>query len=291
MSEYVELTDLPRGHVSPSAMAKLARCPWSYRLRYVDDMKGPIGSNLIRGRCIHQALEWASVQQMREGRRPEATAVSAYFRDIVPIEIVKAQDESGYPVEWHRTKGRKLKDGAGRAPDAVETVDTLLEAGISALHMYEMRRPPYEPLLVEQKCTVEFEGLPWTLVVVPDLYTVDRRLVDYKSVASAPSDNAAALSDQLTAGQIGLEQSGMPVDRLELHYLVLLKKEMKLIVQECPPRTDEQKAAFLDNMAAIIRAARAGSFYRVNDTKTCSWCEYRTQCNPIWKQEETDDAE
>lgn len=265
--ETVQLGPLPGGKISPSAANAWQICGEKYRRQYILKHPQDPAAALIAGSAFHSGQQYAADEQLRGRRRPDLVKLQDYVGEATGMELIKAQNEAGRKIDW--------KEG--------ETFEGLRRDAIRGFAFFEQGHGhKLEPLEAEEYGGLEFENRAYRITLKLDVYTRALFVRDYKLTGSSPHATAAASSDQLTAYQAFKESQGQEVRGLALDHVVLNKASERLVIDEVPPRTPEQIAAWLEKMDMIVLAIRAGTFPKANNWKLCSWCGYLRTCHPDW---------
>jgi CRISPR/Cas system-associated exonuclease Cas4 (RecB family) len=277
----ITLAEPPKDHHSHSAFSTAALCGAKYEFKYIAGTQERASSSLVFGSVVHDALEFASREQLVKGSgRPRAAVIAAFAADGLAIEIARQRKQTNQEIEWKRIhKGAPL-----------DTLESLKDDCVNTIITYETEYgKDTQPILVEQKFRVELEGVDVPLEGYIDLVNKPGIVRDYKTTAKKMADGAVLTSEQLTLYQIALEDDGIPVTGLELHVIVRKAGGAAIQVLKAPPRTAAQKAAYIDNAQKAARLIAARIFPKVNNSMICSWCGYRRTCHADWYPERPDE--
>jgi hypothetical protein len=72
---------LPRGYLSISQATRFLKCPWSWKLQYVDGLKPKTTIRMMNGVFIHAAVEKVLTQRMETGTVPSLETATDAFSD------------------------------------------------------------------------------------------------------------------------------------------------------------------------------------------------------------------
>lgn len=266
--EFIELHDLPRGYISPSASGMVKRCPHQWECKYVLELPARATSPMLLGVAYHEAQEYAGRHQLLRGRRPAVKNIVNYLvDDVLPLRRTKLEQETGQPIEWKKT----------------DTWDKLRRDGTNLVMAYEAVRGKHLRLAaVETWFEFGFEGEPWKIKGRLDARDVNNAVVDFKSTGRRFPLLAAKHSEALKAYQMGSQLDGFPATARELHVAVRMAKGADVQILPAPPCTEEEIQQYLYNEKLVVQTIRAGLFFKVNDIRTCGWCPYLEPCHPDW---------
>lgn len=233
------------------------RCPAQYKFRYIDGIILPPKSALTRGKAVHKGQEH-NYQQKIETRKDvklsevqEVTA--ATFEELAP------------ETEWEKDEDPgKIKD---------ETIS------LASLYHTEVA-PTVQPILVEEKVTVEFDNTPYTLLGYIDVVDEKGFIRDTKAVSRTPSAEEATRSIQLTSYALAHRYlMGVPEAGVVLDYLV--NNKTPKVVQLKATRTDEDIKRFLSILGRVAEAISNNIFYPNPNNFMCSerHCGYWKLCH------------
>lgn len=251
--------------VSKSSLKMFYRCPEQWRRRYVDGEIIPPAIALCRGGSIHKAAEVNHKQKIET---------------CVDLPVSDLQDAA----RDHYFKTIR-QDGVFIPKDQVSEKNTLLNDGLNAairltgLYHAEIA-PLIQPALVEEKLEIDI-GLAVPIVGIVDVYTIDKRLPDFKSSDKSPSEGAADVSLDLTfyAGLVASATGEWPLE-VSLDYLVDLKGGPKY-VQRKSKRGQTQWRNLLLRVDVMLKQVQAGIFPPCDsDSWACGprWCGYFWTC-------------
>ncbi len=255
--ERVDIMSLPKAYISPSQLNMYLRCPAQYKFRYVDQIILPPRSALTKGKAVHKGQEHNYRQKIDT------------FRDLKLSEVQEAtaaEFEAGaQETEWESGEDvGKIKD------------DTI---SLASLYHTEVA-PQVQPVLVEEKVTVEFEDADYSLLGFIDVLDNKGFIRDTKTTARTPSEDEITKNLQLTAYSLahrhimGTEETGVKLD-----YLVQTKTP-KVVSLEAK-RTEQDIKRFLSIVGRVTDAIRAGSYYPNPGNFMCSEknCGYWKLCH------------
>ena len=271
--QTIEFQAPPKDHYSHSAFSAAALCGKKYEYKYIVGAQGPSNSSLVFGSVIHDALEFAAKEQMKTGTRPRTQIITEFAVGGLSIEIARAQERTGMPIEWKKVHKTAL----------VDTLESLKKDCVNTIATYEMQEGhKLQPMLVEQQFSVVLPGVDVPIEGYIDLVNKPGRVIDYKTSAKKLQEASAIMSEQLTIYQIALDDDGIPVDSLELHGIIRKVGGADVQVLTVPRRTEEQKQEYIKNAVEAAKLIQARIFPKVNNGMICSWCDFKKQCHPDW---------
>lgn len=247
-------------HISNSQMSMFARCQASWAFRYLDNLKIPPKSKMMRGTCIHRALAHNYLPKIESHEdMPVDDVLDCYSTHY---------DEESHAVEWHGEDAGKMKD-----------------AGVGVVRKYQEEiAPKTQPTDVEQSFSmslswregdddkqVEFRG-------IIDLVT-DDGLGEHKSTAQTPNMPRPGDVAQLVGYKLGDEaMNGSEAKIARLDYLVMLKTPK--LVRFDVPITPGRKKFLLGQIPRIVKAMESGNYFPDRSSMYCSetGCGYWSKC-------------
>ena len=248
---------LPKAHISPSQLNMYLRCPAQYKFRYIDDIILPPRSALTRGKAVHKGQEHNYLQKM------------GTFQDLKLSEVQEAtaaEFEALAPdTEWDKDEDQgKIKD------------DTI---SLASLYHTEVA-PTIQPVLVEEKVTVEFENADYSLLGFIDVLDDKGFIRDTKTAARTPGQDEADKSLQLTGYSLAhRHMMGIPEAGVKLDYLIQTKVPKAVTLESS--RTERDIQRFLNIMGRVADAIRGGIYYPNPNNFLCSEknCGYYQLCH------------
>jgi hypothetical protein len=253
-----------RSHLSASQLEMFARCPESWRRRYVEKEVIPPRVVALRGKAVHAGAELNMRQKIEShidlptGEIVEAAV--AHFNDAIKHDAYDASD----------------KQNIGKTKDVV--------VEMAMAHAAE-QAPNYQPVAVEEKFRLELPSVSHDLVGVIDLRTDKGEVVDFKTAGKLMNRDEAENSTQLTvyaAAQADRDNTDVTV-KLD----VLVEPTVKLgvrrqVIEATRNKTDLPIIA--RRVAAVSRQIDAGLFPpAATGAWWCSesWCGYWSTCQYV----------
>jgi hypothetical protein len=296
--EMIELFDLPKDHMSHSAEWVFLSCPKKYEYKYVLGLKERPSAPMLLGIAGHETLNWRMDQQIMS-QAPSLSQIHAFFVERLPVDANELQQRSDHELDW----GKK------------DSIQKLTDDGVRMLAVFEdVLAPAFRPVEVERAWEMELEGLSWKVQGRSDIKHLSPAgepraiLSDYKFRGRRPSKSAAKISTQLTLYQTaddaegnivrletavapGTEPTRLPIEALQEITLVRKAKSAEVHVSFSLPRTEDQKAERLQNMATVVQSIRTGYFPKCNDPQVCGRCSFLELCHPDWAAAFKEDGE
>lgn len=230
MENLLPTRDGNRPHVSISQIKTFVSCPLNYFFSYVLGIKAPPTGALMRGKVIHEAIEYDLKEKIRTGHNAKTSVVLDYYSDM----FMNSKDN----VRWH----------------AEENVTEIYDSGTEVLAKYHREvAPTIQPLEVEHEFTVPFTNVDYDLVGVIDLIEKTKTITDHKVTTRKPQADAIDSDIQLTAYALAYKlRYGQLPEALRLNFLLPGKKAE--IAEVVTKRTDQDIAAFLKNVSYVVKA-------------------------------------
>ncbi len=243
---------LPKGYLSHSQIACYWNCPYKYKCRYIDGIKGRPSIDQCFGSALHNTFQ-RYMTLKRDG----------YLR------------QTNWAREFTKDWNKELK-AAGYNNDKV-----LHELGQHFATTYIADyAPDLAPSLIEFKREVKLGDVPYIGVI--DLATRDGRVIDYKTSNKAKDAAEAKTTGQLTGyAVIYNDWTGEAPVSCELHNFVKTTGEIQVL--HSGPRTAKQIEHYAETVATTAYSITQQVFYKRNkwgrnflcDEK---WCEFWHQC-------------
>lgn len=281
MAESIDLQDLPNGIISPTSYGMYLRCPFQYYLRYVQGLKEPPASPLIRGIAAHTALDGHFKAILKLDHRPSTEDLCAHYEQALVWTEEERKQATQQEIVWKKDDSHA----------------TLLDRGVEVLRQYDREHgQKIVPARVEDPFRLEFKDVEWALEGRVDLQQRDTLTVqDFKTASRKYDESAVLTSDALTLYQEGIEaQPGeQQIGDLQIHVLLFYKDKVDVQILKAKRRKPAVRKATLENVGSTVRGIRAQVFPKTGNIKmTCSWCGYRRRCRPEydkWMREKDDE--
>lgn len=172
---------------SNSKLDCFTKCPWFFKLKYVDGHREPKGANLVFGGAVHRGAEAAAREIMKNG-----------FGKGTPMG--KKLGEDAFKTYF----SKEIKDAELKK---TESADAMLDQGITMIRLiyddYLVKTPI---CYVEQKVEKEVVGLGKVVGIIdvvegqmssPDGAIINPAITDYKTSRTVYDDDAILRSPQL----------------------------------------------------------------------------------------------
>lgn len=178
-----ELKDiLPRGYLSVSQMTMVLKCPYSWKLRYVDGLQPKTVARMFQGIQVHRAVEHVLETLLFTGTLPPLDTATDVFSDEFDKQKALIEDWEG------------------------ETQGQVKDLGVECTRIYHQNAAPSAmPLVVEKTfSTVIKAGMGNSAVALPVLGRIDSIQVqalnqkEYQDIRQAV---APGIQRQKTAGE------------------------------------------------------------------------------------------
>lgn len=248
---------LPKAYLSPTQLNMYLRCPAQYKFRYVDGIILPPRSALVKGKAVHRGQEHNYRQKIESYKDVALSEVQ---------EVTAAEFESLAPeTEWGKD------EDPGKIKDETISLASLYHAEVA---------PKVQPILVEEKVTVDFENTDYALLGFIDVLDDKGYIRDTKTASRTPGQDEAARSLQLTAYALAhRELMGVPESGVKLDYLVQTKSP-KVVTLEAK-RSERDIKRFLNIVGRVAEAIRSQIFYPNPNSFMCSEknCGYYHLCH------------
>ena len=240
--------------LSPTKLALISRCPYSFKLQYISNIRRKKESaNLIFGQIIHDSVEAAILH------KGEASQI--------------------FNARWGEYEHSDLEYSSK------EDWTSLSFKGLSLMKEFETN------YLGRFRNTYSVEGdlcfsidhqtmLYGRTDYVGDFVTDDgeiiKAIVDFKTSSSKFSEDKITFNDQLTAYSIGARMYPFEIDAIVLFVFVKTKiPYIQVIVAK--KRSPQEIADFMDTTLFFLDNIYLGRFPKIKSDH-CSWCDYSALC-------------
>jgi len=234
--------ELP-GHLSPTQINMLTKCPMQWYLRYVEGIKVPPGIALILGKSFHEAKAMNGEQKVESHADLPANDVVEYFADQYDKNIALGMIWSPEEIE----RGREIVKGEGKDNGCA----------ITELYMNDLS-PITQPIRVEIEMNIKFIGddVPEIKCILdeishevadPDKHECIR---ETKTAGKSPNQGTADTSLQITSYNIAFQQTYKKPPKL--YYDALVKTKKPKIVTIPTTRSEDQTRQFLERVQACF---------------------------------------
>ena len=245
--------------VSASKLSLFQSCRLRFFFRYVLGLQKPKSAALHLGATVHAVLNaWNKARWRRQ--TPSLADLHASY--TAAWQGAQAEE----PVAW---------DCPAAEVEQRQTGWRLLETFFRESPLREAGKP--EAVEVSVEADLSSHGLP-TLVGVLDLVQ-DRRIIDFKTSASTPHPDRAALVHATQATAYSLlyrKNTGCQEEGVELHHLVKLKQP-RLVVIPLPPVGGREQTRLLRIIDSYVEGLARRDFIP-SPGLPCVSCEFFAEC-------------
>ena len=245
--------------VSPSKLSVFQACRLKFFFRYVLGLKKPKTAALHVGTTVHSVLRGWNKARWRQQPPALADLHASY-------QAAWQSEQTEEPVAWDNPTAEAEQRQSGWR---------LLETFFRESSIREAGKP--DAMEVSVEADLSSHGLP-TLVGVLDLVQ-DQRIIDFKTSASTPHADRAALVHATQATAYSLlyrENTGQRERGVELHHLVKLKSP-KLVVIYLSPVGDRECARLFRVIDAYVEGLERRDFIPSPGLQ-CASCEFFNEC-------------
>jgi len=244
---------------SNSKLATYENCPQQYKLKYVDRIKLPDGSEegieAFLGSRVHDALE-------------------KLHKELILSKLNTVDELLGfYQDDWDKNWHKNIvivKKGFTKAH--------YRKTGENAIYDYYKRYQPFDQskTLATEKM-ISFKIGAYTIRGFIDRLSAAGKggyeIHDYKTSGSLPSQDKLDNDRQLALYQMGIRQSFRDARDIRLiwHYLVFDKEIISM-------RTDAQLKDLQKEVVSLIKTIEKETKFAPVESNLCDWCEYPEYC-------------
>ena len=249
-------------HLSYSSVTTYLMCPRSWRFRYAERVKAPVGPALVFGSAFHAAVE-QHLQQVAVGGGVDTPA------DLWPETWREQIGSERKTIEWGASTPEEFAELGMRMLSAKSVVEGLQEiaAKMDATSTIELR------------CELRVPGVPVPIIGYIDVITNDGIPGDFKTAARVWSQDKAEGETQGLFYLAALNQMGREPPWVFRHYVTTKANAPKFeMFETCfSPR---QIMWLFDMIGGVWRAIEAGVFPPNPTGWKCSpkYCEYWHLC-------------
>lgn len=239
-------------YLSYSQINMYKRCPYQYKLRYIDGLKIPPKSSRILGTGVHTGLEVGFKEKKLSGGSDKKIKNLMKDKTVETIELTIKEEQQ---IDW--------EEG--------DNIDKLKDDGSKMIEVYyDEKGKKIKPDEVEK----EFEILLNSQLKLKgkiDLIT-KKLIIDYKTGQQKPADEWILWDDQLKIYRIVY-----PL-KIQSHWIIRYKtKDPAVFIYE-REITEEEAKQTLQDILVVAKLISTGYFYKRNDVRTCGWCGYKEVC-------------
>ena len=254
--------DYLAGTVSASRLNTFLTCRLKFYFRHVVKIERPKSPALHLGSTVHTVLKaWHKGRWKNEPLSPE------HLRAV--YETAWGSDQEG-AVQW----------------DDPEEEEAQRRMGWRLLEMYfrdsNIRKDVHpEAVEVPVETDLSRHGLP-RLIGIIDLVQ-QGKIIDYKTAATTPNPSTAGHLHEVQVSSYAVlyrDATGRQETGIELHHLVKLKKNPKLVITAAPPITDRQQSRLFRLIESYVDGVERRDFIP-SPGLACMSCEYLGQCR-LW---------
>lgn len=254
--------EVKRQHLSASQIEMFAKCPESWRRRYIEREIIPPRLAMLKGTAVHTGAEFNFRQKIE-------THEDLPTNDIIDAAV--SRYESAIKHDGYQLGGDETELDVGRTKDAV--------ALMAAAHAAE-QAPEYQPVEVEKHFRLELPAISHDLVGVIDLVSDKGEVVDFKTSGKKMTLDDAAASTQLTVYAAAKNPDGESTVKLDV--LIAPTKTMPVRRQVIEGTRDKSDLPILAKRVSVVsKTIDAGLFPPAAvGSWWCSesWCGYWSTC-------------
>ena len=246
---------------SHSRLSCYEKCPFQYKLKYVDRVRAPLGTSIeaFVGSMVHDSLEWL-YRLARDGRVATRAEVAEKYQELWEekwkddIRIIKQE----LAVEHYRSNGQKW------------------------VEQYWDRYQPFDQgITIDLECKVYID-LPGGGKVMGYIDRLEKAgnnhfvIHDYKTSGRLPTPHETENDRQLALYMLGIQQRYPDLKKIDLVWHFVRFDE-----DVWSQRTDEQLQEMAGQTTRLIETIEAAVTSGDLPTKTstlCDWCEFRPVC-------------
>ena len=246
---------------SHSRLSCYEKCPFQYKLKYVDRVRAPLGTSIeaFVGSMVHDSLEWL-YRLARDGRVATRAEVAEKYQELWEekwkddIRIIKQE----LAVEHYRSNGQKW------------------------VEQYWDRYQPFDQgITIDLECKVYID-LPGGGKVMGYIDRLEKAgnnhfvIHDYKTSGRLPTPHETENDRQLALYMLGIQQRYPDLKKIDLVWHFVRCDE-----DVWSQRTDEQLQEMAGQTTRLIETIEAAVTSGDLPTKTstlCDWCEFRPVC-------------
>lgn len=248
---------------SHSRLSSYERCPYQYKLQYVDRVKAPLGTTIeaFRGSIVHDALEWL-YRLAQNGR-------------VATRDELAAQYQTLWDAKW---------TDAIRLTKLDLTVTHYRSSGQTWLEQYWDHYHPFTQGItidLESSVTIDLPGGATMIGYIDRLEKVAPghfAIHDYKTNNRLPTPQQTASDRQLALYMLGVKQR---YPDLELERIDLVWHFVRFDEEVWSHRTPDELQAMATETGHLIETIETAVACGDLPTKTstlCDYCEYRPCC-------------
>lgn len=254
-------------HLSASQLTTFQMCGEKYRRRYIDGERAPSSIEAHIGKSVHKSVEVNFKSKVLSGEDLPLDAV----QDAAAENYDKSLS-SGVFVPPDELPGAKLAMAAGK--DITVDLATLYRSGIA---------PKIQPVLVEERISIDLSGVELPVITVLDCYATDAVLHETKTSAKKWNEERVQASPQPPLYREAVNQiTGSYPEKTVFDVLVKTKEPSAQQLEYVHGEEDLPILAKKFNL--MLASIKAGIFLPAQPDHWCcspKYCEFYFTCPHI----------
>ena len=250
-------------YISATQILMYLRCPLQYFYRYIRGIKSQPGGTMTLGSTVHSTFKENYTQKIESHQDLSTPKLQEFFAS----EFEKQAPFTEWAVD---EKPGEFKDG-----------------GVEIIRAYQsVVAPITQPLMVEQRWTVEIKDVPIPLLVILDLIDSENRIRDHKVSSKTPNQMIVAQSIQLSLYSLAYRlATGKTESSVGLDYMIRNKKNEVTINRMQGARSIQDLDRAVKLTKSVAAAISKQVFFPCNPEEWCcseKWCGWFHLCHKEW---------
>lgn len=240
-----------------SSLNSFLDCSAKFNFQYIEKIPAPGRIALAFGTSIHAALK-------------KNYADKIFSRKDLSLEEITSEFSDNYDAE--------IKTVDFCDPEE-EPISFIKDAGIELLTKYQKDiSPRIQPITVEQKISLTFDGMPFKLSGTLDLIDEDNILIDHKTTRKVFKQVPAGYIRQISGYKFLAASIKIKINNARIDMLTAKSAVTNTNIRHLHIETDEKE--FLNTFIVVSDAINKGVFYPNRNSFLCNkkYCPFWNEC-------------
>lgn len=239
-----------------SSLNSFLDCSAKFNFQYIEKIQTPGRISLAFGTSIHAALK-------------KNYAEKVFSKKDLSIDEITSEFSDNYDAEISNLESFKED----------EPLSFVKDSGIELLTKYQKDiAPRIQPLVVEQKISIDFQNMPYLLNGTLDLIDEDEILIDHKTTRKRFKMIPGSYKRQLSGYKFLANSIKLKIRSQRIDLLMAKSADTNTSIRHLPVEVDEIE--FLKTFIVVSDAIKKGVFYPNRNSLLCNkkYCSFSNEC-------------